>query len=78
MPPKEETQIKGRLYYNGKQIMSGCNLETVTEVACKPVGDLHSVPHYRCGNCHCAVVIFEDDKKPDKCKWCGVSIDWNE
>ena len=43
-----------------------------------PVGDLHSVPHYRCGRCFGAVVMYQNDKKPDVCPWCGCGIDWNK
>lgn len=42
----------------------------------KPTGDLHSVPHYRCPTCKCAVVVYENDKKLHCCHWCGQAIDW--
>lgn len=42
----------------------------------KPIGDLHSVPHYRCGRCFGAVVLFKNDAKPKVCKWCGEPIEW--
>lgn len=42
----------------------------------KPIGDLHSVPHYRCPNCKKAVVVFENEAKFPYCHWCGQRIDW--
>ena len=43
----------------------------------KPVGDLHSVPHYRCPTCKSAVVVFEKDTRYVFCKWCGQALDWS-
>lgn len=42
----------------------------------KPVGDLHSMPHYRCPNCKNAVVVYQDDYKYPNCKWCGQALLW--
>ena len=42
----------------------------------KPIGDLHSVPHWRCGKCKKAIVVFENDDKPNMCIWCKSWIDW--
>ena len=42
----------------------------------KVIGDLHSVPHYRCGMCKLAVQVYEDDEKPSICPWCHVLLDW--
>lgn len=42
----------------------------------KPSGDYHSVPHYRCPECKCAVVMYENDSRHPFCKWCGQAIDW--
>ena len=42
----------------------------------KVIGDLHSVPHYRCGMCKKAVQVFKDDDKPSICPWCKVLLDW--
>lgn len=44
----------------------------------KPVGDLHSVPHYRCPNCKSGVVLYEDNTKFPYCQWCGQKLDWSE
>lgn len=44
----------------------------------KPIGDLNSVPHYRCPNCKNAVVVYADDFKYPCCKWCGQELDWSK
>lgn len=44
----------------------------------KPIGDLHSVPHYRCPNCHRSVVLYESDHKFPCCQWCGKKLDWSD
>ena len=77
MPPKETT-VKGTLYLNGKKLMDiDGEIPTLElEPAIKPVGDLHSVPHYRCGLCYRAVVVYVNDPKPDRCPWCGIAINW--
>lgn len=43
----------------------------------KPVGDLNSVPHYRCPNCNDAIVVYEHGYKLPYCHWCGQAIDWD-
>lgn len=50
---------------------------TINDVAKKPVGDLHSVPHYRCPTCNGAVVMYCDDHHYPCCQWCGQKLDWN-
>ena len=44
----------------------------------KPIGDLHSVPHYRCPACTDAVVVYENGYKLPHCPWCGQELDWSE
>ena len=44
----------------------------------KPVGDLHSVPHYRCPSCFGAVVMYDKDPHYPCCQWCGQKLDWND
>ena len=51
--------------------------ESKSEKRIKPVGDLDSVPHYRCGKCDRAIVMYENDEKPDICPWCGYGVDWS-
>lgn len=46
------------------------------QIAKKPVGDLNSVPHYRCPNCNNAVAVYKFDYKYSNCKWCGQKLDW--
>ena len=44
----------------------------------KPIGDLNSVPHYRCPNCNKAIVVYEEDYRFPNCRWCGQAIDWSD
>lgn len=44
----------------------------------KPVGDLDSVPHYRCPACNSAVVLYEDSPKYPCCQWCGQKLNWED
>ena len=48
------------------------------KIAEKPIGDLHSCPHYRCPSCHRSVVLYEDDPKYPCCQWCGKKLNWNK
>lgn len=67
----------GVLYMDGKKI--DLKTEAVElNATVKPIGDLHSVPHFRCGVCHCAVVLYQNDERPEKCRWCGCCIDWKD
>ena len=43
----------------------------------KPIGDLHSVPHYRCPTCKCTVSMY-NTQFDSFCKYCGQAIDWIE
>lgn len=43
-----------------------------------PIGDLHSVPHYRCPNCHKSVKTYEDSSTYSFCHWCGQALDWSD
>lgn len=78
--PTGKTAAVGTLYLDGKRLMELDSelpeIEVVPMV--KPIGDLHSVPHWRCGRCHCAIVVYEDDPKPSDCPWCGCGIAWEE
>lgn len=44
----------------------------------KPIGDLHSCPHYRCPNCNRGIVLYESDHKFPCCQWCGKQLDWSD
>ena len=44
----------------------------------KPIGDLHTVPHYRCPNCKCSVKSFKKDEVFPFCGFCGQALDWSE
>lgn len=50
--------------------------DNTLEKAMKPVGDLHSVPHFRCPVCRGAVVVFRMDKRVKRCRWCGQKLKW--
>lgn len=50
----------------------------LTEILRKPIGDLNSVPHYRCPTCNSAVAMYCDDPKYPCCQWCGQKLDWND
>lgn len=59
-------------------LTGGANLINAKDVPKKPIGDLNSVPHYRCPNCNRAVVLYQFDYKYPHCKWCGQAIDWEK
>ena len=44
----------------------------------KPIGDLHSVPHYRCSVCKGGVKMYETSYVYPICHHCGQAIDWSE
>lgn len=44
----------------------------------KPIGDLHSVPHYRCPICHGGVKMYEDSIVYPFCHHCGQAILWGK
>ena len=48
------------------------------QIPMKPIGDLHSVPHYRCPACISTVVLYEDSPKHPCCQWCGQKLDWGD
>lgn len=80
MPTKDIQCSTFSAYLDGKRIdnFSIEPVELEAELpAVPPIGDLHSVPHFRCGVCRRAVVVFDDDPKPDSCRWCGRKINWN-
>lgn len=43
----------------------------------KPIGDLDSIPHYRCPSCFCTVKLFDDSQCDKYCQHCGQAIDWS-
>lgn len=42
------------------------------QIAKKPIGDLHSVPHYRCPTCKGTLSMYHTSF----CKCCGQAINW--
>lgn len=63
---------------NEKSKKSYYVLEKLVEraTAKKPIGDLHSVPHYRCPICHGGVKMYEDSIVYPFCHHCGQALDW--
>lgn len=44
----------------------------------KVIGNLHSVPQYRCPNCNLAIKMFMKDPAHPYCCWCGQALDWSD
>lgn len=42
----------------------------------EPIGDLHSVPHYRCSVCYSSVKTYRGQHGVRFCRWCGQRILW--
>ena len=57
-------------------LTGGAELKNAKDIAKKPIGDLNSVPHYRCPTCNGAVVMYCDDHHYPCCQWCGQKLDW--
>lgn len=82
MPPKN-LDVDMAIYVNGTRVEDtgkAKDLSLVREIfplPVRPIGDLHSVPHFRCGFCNRAIVLFKNDKHPDVCRWCGLPIAWS-
>ena len=53
-------------------------MENAEADARKPIGDLHSVPHYRCPKCKGAAKVYENDPEISHCKWCGLKFNWGK
>lgn len=58
--------------------LSVANIALKKQIPQKPIGDLHSCPHYRCPSCHRSVVLYEDSPKFPYCQWCGQKLDWKD
>lgn len=58
-------------------LTGGADLISEKDIPKKPIGDLNSVPHYRCPSCRSAVVLYERDNKYPCCQWCGQKLDWS-
>ena len=77
-------QHSGEDYYIGIATATGeianmqsADIENHKENPKKPIGDLDSVPHYRCPNCNNAVVVYWDGHKYPHCQWCGQKLNWD-
>jgi ribosomal protein S27E len=65
-----------------KEQCEKCHIQTALEalekqIPKKPIGDLNSVPHYRCPACKKSVVLYENSARLPHCQWCGQAIDWS-
>ena len=58
--------------------LSVANKALEKQISEKPIGDLHSCPHYRCPSCHKSVVLYRNDPKYPCCQWCGKNLDWSD
>lgn len=43
-----------------------------------PIGDLHSVPHFRCPSCWKTVKTYANSLEMPYCGWCGQALDWDD
>ena len=57
-------------------LTGGAELVNTKDMPKKPIGDLDSVPHYRCPTCRSAVVLYDHDNKYPCCQWCGQALLW--
>lgn len=44
----------------------------------KPIGDLNSVPHYRCVACGEGVKTYKSSTVYPYCHHCGQALDWSD
>ena len=70
-------------YLKDNNICDGKEIDAAIEalekhIPKKPIGDLNSVPHYRCPVCKNAVVLYEYSAKLPHCQWCGQKLDWDD
>lgn len=57
-------------------LTGGAEMKNAKDIPMKPIGDLDSVPHYRCPSCNCGVALYRNDFKYPHCQWCGQKLDW--
>jgi len=61
-----------------QQLAEAMDTAIKKQIKRKVVGDLHSVPHYRCPNCNLAIKMFIKDSAYPHCHWCGQALDWSD
>lgn len=70
-------KIQGDAAFGIYQYLVGnADLINLKDIPKKPIGDLNSVPHYRCPTCKSSVVLYEHDNAYPCCQWCGQALDW--
>lgn len=85
--------VCGVIIPEGRQVCPNCEskLKTMPEsfvqrmtaalrnaTPCEPIGDLHSVPHFRCPSCEKAVKTYCDSPQMPFCSWCGQALKWHD
>lgn len=81
----KQTKEQFLLAWNSNAYLNMCTSDDMKNVISaidkqipnKPIGEFDSVPHYRCPNCHGAVVMYCDDHQYPCCQWCGQALDWS-
>lgn len=58
------------------EVKGACIEALDKQIPKKPIGDLHSVPHYRCPICQFGIVMYEESIKYPYCHHCGQAIQW--
>ena len=65
------------LLYEKRKLYADMAVEALEKwIPKKPIGDLHSVPHYRCPSCKNAVKVYEDSVVQPQCHYCNQKLDW--
>lgn len=67
-----------RLHFSEKLLLGEVISALEKQIPKKPIGDLGSVPHYRCPYCNRAVKLYKNDRGFDFCPDCGQKIDWSD
>lgn len=44
----------------------------------RAIGDLNSVPHYRCPVCRSGIKTYENSTVYPYCHYCGQALDWSD
>ena len=80
----EQTRMQFLIALNSNAYINMCTCDDMVNVISalekqipeKPVGDLKSVPHYRCPKCFGGVKMYEDSIVYPYCHHCGQKLDW--
>lgn len=75
MFPNSNDEWNNKLFEEDKETINEL-VERATSK--KPIGDLDSVPHYRCPVCYGGVKMYENSYVFPYCHHCGQALDWSE